>query len=194
MDEFNKNKEESLDAGSQAQKPTITKKTYLITLVVFLVLLSAVWIWKTIEINNLKKTAESEKIELQQQASKQLVSTHEEHLKLLAKPFVWAVRSEMMRDNMSQVNLYMSEMVKEKNFELIALVNEKGTIISSTNKKNEGKAFSTIGNNAGLTSDNTNLQTQQDSMVSMTSPVMGFNNRLGTLFIKYRIPGSSLQN
>lgn len=191
MDELNKNQNESLESGSRAQKPTIERKTFLITLVVFLVLLSALWIWKSVEIRNLKKAAETRQNELQQQASRELVSTHEEHLKLLAKPFVWAVRSEMMRDNMSQVNLYMSEMVREKNFELVALVNEKGMIISSTNKKNEGQPFSTIGKSSDLYTDNTNLQTEQNSMVSMTSPVMGFNNRLGTLFIKYRIPDTA---
>lgn len=175
------------------QNPTITKKTYLITIVIALILLSAIWIWKTVEINNQKKTAENEKQVLQQHASKQIVQTHEQHLKLLAKPFVWAVRSEMMQGNMSQVNLYINEMVKEKNFQRIAVVNDKGIIISSTNKKDEGKHFSTIGNNSDLGINNTKLETQRDSVISMTSPIMGFNTRLGTLFMRYNIPNADFK-
>lgn len=86
----------------------------------------------------------------------------------------------------------MIEMVKEKNFQRIALVNDKGIIVSSANKKDEGKPFSTIGNNGDLGNNNTNMQTQ-DSVINMTSPIMGFNNRLGTLFIKYNIPKAGFQ-
>lgn len=190
MTQFNEGKEDTSKSGSASQGPTIMKKTFLITIVVGLILISAIWIWKTVEISNVKKNAESEKQVLQQRATRQLVQTHEAHLKLLAKPFVWAVRSEMMQGNLSQVNLYMIDMVKEKNIERIALINDKGIIISSTNKKDEGKPFSTVGKVSSLGNNTTMLENEQDSVISMTSPVMGFNNRLGTLFIKYSIPKS----
>jgi hypothetical protein len=190
MTQFNEGKEETLKSKSGSQRPAMMKKTLLITIVVGLVLISAMWIWKTMEISSIRKDADIEKQAVQEQASRQLVQAHEEHLKLLAKPFVWAVRSEMMQGNISQVNLYMNDMVKEKNIERIALLNEKGIIISSTNKKDEGKPFSTIGDMSTLVKDTTMLANQQDSVISMTSPVMGFNNRIGTLFIKYSIPKS----
>ena len=193
MDHINQPQRNNENHHTPVTRPTVDRKIFIITILVALLLIAGIWIWKSIETSNIRKNAETEKEELKQEAKGLIVQTHEQHLKLLAKPFVWAVRSEMMQGNMSQVNLYMIEMVKEKNFQRIALVNDKGIIVSSTNKKDEGKPFSTIGNNADLGNNNTNMQTLQDSVINMTSPVMGFNNRLGTLFVRYSIPRVGFQ-
>lgn len=187
------NKSQGGNNHSPVSKPTVERKTFIITILIALFLIIAVWIWKSIETNNVRKKAKTTQDNLKLEAKNIIVQTNEQHLKLLAKPFVWAVRSEMMQGNMSQANLYMNEMVKEKNFQRIALVNDKGIIVSSTNKKDEGKPFSTIGNNADLGKNNTNVKTLQDTAINMTSPVMGFNNRLGTLFISYTIPKADFQ-
>lgn len=188
MDHTNKTTHGDVNHHSPENTPTVARKTFYITILIALLLIVGLWIWKSIETSNIRKNADTEQESLKQEAKGLIVRAHEHHLRLLAKPFVWAVRSEMMQGNMSQVNLYMNEMVKEKNFQRIALVNDKGVIVSSTNKKDEGKPFSTIGNNSDLTNNDTNLQTLQDSVINMSSPVMGFNNRLGTLVIKYNIP------
>lgn len=173
---------------------TVTRKTLYITILVAIILLVALWAWKAIETNKIRKNAETEQNNLKTEAEGYIVQTHEQHLRLLAKPFVWAVRSQMLEGNMSQVNLYMNEMVKEKNFQRISLVDAQGKIISSTNKKDEGQAFATIGNDADLSNDQTNVQVLQDSVIHLTSPVMGFNNRLGTLVISYNIPKTTFKN
>lgn len=173
---------------------TVTRKTLYITILVAIILLVALWAWKAIETNKIRKNAETEQNNLKTEAEGYIVQTHEQHLRLLAKPFVWAVRSQMLEGNMSQVNLYMNEMVKEKNFQRISLVDAQGKIISSTNKKDERQAFATIGNDADLSNDQTNVQVLQDSVIHLTSPVMGFNNRLGTLVISYNIPKTTFKN
>ncbi|WP_069658471.1 hypothetical protein [Arcticibacter eurypsychrophilus] len=190
---MDKSNEDSQSKKSvQVRSGSAKTKGILITIVVALVLLSGVWIWKTIEISSLKKNAIKDRQTLTEQAKTQIVQSHEAHLKLLAKPFVWAIRSEMMQGNISQVNLYMNEMVKEKNFQSIIVVNDKGIIVSSTDKKNEGKSFSVIGKSSDLSNNGTNLVNLNDSILVMTSPIMGFNNRLGTLYLKYSVPPSSL--
>lgn len=163
------------------------RKRFLITIGSALILLIAVWIWKSMEVSSIKKAAEMQRQILEKKATRHIVHTHEEHLKLLAKAYVWAVRSEMMQGNVNQVNLFANDMVKEKNFQRIVIANDKGIIVSSTNKKDEGQAFSTIGNAAGLSSNNTTVQNEGDSILILTSPIMGFNNRLGTLLIKYAV-------
>lgn len=188
MATFDRENKDNSSPEHNTQNQTISKKIFFITIIIGLILVSGVWIWKTVEIGKLNKGAEIKYQELQKHASTQLVQAHELHMKLLAKPFVWAVRTEMMQNNLSQVNLYMNEMVKEKNFQRIAVINDKGVIVSSTNKKDEGQPFSTIGENSDLEIETTDLKTEQDSVISMTSPIMGFNNRLGTLFIRYSIP------
>lgn len=78
-------------------------------------------------------------------------------------------------------------MVKEKNFLSIVVANNKGIIISSTNKKNEGKEFTSAGKPEYLSADTTVVEKINDSLLIMSSPIMGFNNKLGTLMINYKI-------
>ena len=163
------------------------KRTIGIIVIVGLVLLAGIWIWKSIQINNIRKQAATEQQDIQEQATNQIRQTHEMHLKSLAKPFVWAVRTEMLQNNLSQVNLYVNDMVKEKNFQKIVIANDKGTVILSTNKKEEGKEFGSIGNAAYLSSNNTKIDNINDSTMVVSSPIMGFNNRLGTLMITYAV-------
>lgn len=162
-------------------------KNLLITIIVAVILLSGIVIWKAVAIGNVKKAAEKDRQTLKEQAIANILQSHEHHLKVLAKAYVWAVRTEMMQGNINQVNLFADDMIKEKNFQGIAIANDKGIIISSTNKKDEGQPFSTIGKEDALTSNKTNIDNTGDSILIMTSPIMGFNNRLGTLFIKYSV-------
>lgn len=165
-----------------------TKKTLLITIAVAAALIIGLWIWKSVQIGNIKDNATSEQQQLKEQAVRRVVQSHETHLKLLAKPYVWAVRSELMRGNINQVNLFANDMVKQKNMQRIVVANDKGIIVSSTNKKDEGALFSTIGSDVALNHDSTSVENVNDSVLVMTSPIMGFNNRLGTLLIRYTIP------
>ncbi|MEJ6981279.1 hypothetical protein WG906_12500 [Pedobacter sp. P351] len=192
MAQINDGIPENFSQNPSPKHTSVSRKTYLVTLIVALVLLAGIWVWKVIEVNNIKKAAQIEKEQLYNQASSQIVQIHEQHLKRLSKPFVWAIRSEMMRGNLSQVNLYMNEMVKEKNFQLIVVVNDKGTIVSSTNKKDDGKPFSSIGNTSLLTTNSIEVENNQDSILAVTSPIMGLNNRLGTLYMRYAVPPATL--
>jgi 1,2-phenylacetyl-CoA epoxidase catalytic subunit len=168
-------------------KQSNTTKAFFITIGVALILLIALWVWKSMEVSSTKETAEIERQTIKEKATRHIVQSHEEHLKLLAKAYVWAVRAEMMQGNINQVNLFASDMVKEKNFQRIVIANDKGIIVSSTNKKDEGQPFSTIADEAALSSNNTTVQNESDSILILTSPIMGFNNRLGTLLIKYAV-------
>jgi cytoskeletal protein RodZ len=186
---FNDKTERSIKSHDEVDNPTkrADRKKLLITILVALVLLATLWLWKNIQINNERKEAERKNEMLQERASGLITNAHKEHLKLLAKPYVWAVRTELLKGNINQVNLYANEMVKEKNFQNIVVANDKGVIISSTNKKNEGQPFTSVGKPNYLTSDTTTVENINDSILVMSSPVMGFNNRLGTMMITYKV-------
>jgi sensor histidine kinase regulating citrate/malate metabolism len=179
-------KRSEMRVASNNEGKGISKKAMLIIVGVAVVLLVIVWIWKGIEINNERQKAEQDQQALRTQARTMVTNTNKEHLKLLAKPYVWAIRTELLKGNISQVNTYANEMVKERNFQNIVVADDKGKIISSTNKKDEGKEFTTVGNAAYLNSDNTMVESLNDSIIVMSSPIMGFNNRLGTLMITYK--------
>lgn len=189
MEELDKKSNQNVVTQKSASEIHAAKnrKTMLILIGIALLLLLILWIWKAMEIKRLKKDFATSKIELHEKASKEIVSNNETHLKLLAKPMVWALRTEMMQGNLNQVNLYLNDLVKEKNFQSIAIANQEGIIISSTNKKDEEMPFTSISKEEYLASNETNIENEGDSLLIMTSPIMGFNNRLGTLYIKYVI-------
>lgn len=189
MEDLNKNDDKVLVTEQSASKIQTAKnrKTLFVIIGVALLLLLILWIWKAIEIKGLKRDFETSKVELHEKASKKLVSNNEVHLKLLAKPMIWALRTEMMQGNWNQVNLYLNDLVKENSFQSIAVANEEGIIVASTNKKEEEMPFTSISKAEYLTSNETSVENQADSVLIMTSPIMGFNNRLGTLYIKYGI-------
>ncbi|CAN5386182.1 hypothetical protein BH11BAC5_BH11BAC5_23560 [soil metagenome] len=173
--------------GQEPKAPAKSNKNILITIGIALVLLIALWVWKNIEIKNIRSKAASDYLSLKEQATKSIVASREEQLKLLAKPYVWAVRTEMMKGNINQVNLYALDMIKEENLLRISIANDSGIIVSSTNKKDEGQPFTSIAEAAALTNNNTSVANTGDSILIVTSPIMGFNKRLGTLFIKYAV-------
>lgn len=165
-------------------------KALKVVVIVALVLIAGLWIWKAIEVSRVRKDAEEENERVRQTAVNMITETRAEHLKLLAKPFVWAVRSEMLRSNMEGVNLYLQDMVKEKNFQRIQVADTRGVVIASTDKKTEGKPLGEGG--GALTTDSTMVNNVGDSAWVISSPVMGFNNRLGTLVIDYANPRPKL--
>jgi hypothetical protein len=165
----------------------IQKKIMLGIILVLIIMIAGIWIWKNRQINNVQKQAKRQNEILETRARKLVIDANVQSMKMLAKPYVWAVRSELLKGNINQVNLYANNMVKEKNFESIVVANEKGTIISSTDKKNEGTAFSTVGKASYLANDSTIVDNINDSILVMSSPIMGFNNKLGTLIITYKV-------
>jgi L-lactate utilization protein LutC len=164
----------------------ISKKTLWILVLAAVVLLAGIWIWKEVQIKNIKKEAATDRQQLQNQAESLLVKTQADHLQLLAKPFIWAVRTEMLNKNISQVNQYANDLVKEKNFRSILITDEKGLIVSSTDKKLEGKEYITVGNQSYLSGNATQVN-QINNQLIMSSPIMGFNSRLGTAIITYNL-------
>ena len=169
----------------------VNKRYVLITIIIALVLIGAIWVWNAITIRNLKEKAQTEQLALKKQATDKIIQSHTEHLKLLAKPFVWALRTEMLQGNLNQVNLYMSDMVKERNIQRIIVANAKGIIIASTNKKEEGQPLTTIANDAAAAAQQVTVVANGNLLI-MTSPIMGFNSRLGTLMVSYTVPDLEL--
>lgn len=92
-------------------------KIVLIVCLVATGLIIGIWTWKSTEVSAVKKQSASAKQQLKDEMTNQIHYSEKLYLKSIAKPFVWAIRSEMLKNNISQVNLYANEMVKEKNYQ-----------------------------------------------------------------------------
>lgn len=161
-----------------------------VVIIVALVLLVALWGWKAVQIHSIRKEAREENEKVRTTAVYAIEQNSREQLQLLTKPLVWAIRAEMLRGNMEQVNLYLQDMVKEKNFRRIDIADDKGVIVASTDKKNEGQPLEDAGR--VMQGDSTVVQNMADSTWVISSPIMGLTNRLGTLVIGYAKPRTVL--
>lgn len=157
----------------------IRKNAMLTVIVMSLVCLFGVYLWKDIQSNNRVKAISS-------QATAQLKAKNEAMLLLICKPLIWSIRSEMLRGNMEQVNIFTTDLVREPNFQYIHLVDTEGTIIVSTDKKLEGtKAEGVIDPNQLLVTEPTTL-TDANQLTLVAAPVMGYDRKLGVLLFGYQ--------
>jgi len=156
------------------------KKYPVITAVLFgLLAVVLVYFWKEIEGNYQRKT-------IIEEATTQLQDNNLIMLKLISKPLVWNIRAELLRGNQEQVDLLMNNLVKEKNFQYIHLVDPDGNIMLSTNKQMQGQSLDSGIIWKALLNDSTVVLVDKANVITVVAPVMGFDKRLATLVISYQ--------
>jgi len=168
---------------SDVKKPSafsrfVKKHPVVVAILCGLLAVVAVYFWKEVE-GNMKRKAVVEA------ATIQLQDTNKSMLKLFCKPLVWNVRSEMLRGNMEQVNLLISDLVKENHFQFIYLVDLNGKVMLSTNKKMEGQPIENENLRNTLSSDSTLVIQEEGNQIVLVSPVMGYDKKLATLVVGY---------
>jgi hypothetical protein len=172
----------SKTSGNETSKPKggfIKKNPVLFTVLVALLVIVVVFFWKDIQGKKVKR-------DVVRTANEQLLQNNHEMLALLCKPFVWSVRAEMMRGNLEQVDLFMSDLVKERNFRYIHLVEPGGNVLLSTNKRLEGQNAGDEIEASWLTADSIMVEDLGETTV-VAAPVMGFDRRLATIIFTYEV-------
>lgn len=154
----------------------INRNKMLLVILTALILIGVIWIWKSNQINLIKDSYRD------QYTNRQL-----EELKLLARPYVWAVRKEMLNKNYQQIELYAAEMIRYKGFESILVSDADGIVVSATNKKYEGQSIQLFVDSTHTAPDSTTVFRLNDSLAMVSSPIMGFNSRLGTLILNRKV-------
>ncbi len=136
------------------------------------------YFYKAYEIKGIKES-------LIVQADSLIINQNKRALMLTAKPLVWAIRGEMLRNNLDEINILTTDLVKEKSILDISLLNASGIIINSTNKKLEGSVASDIYKNY-LVVDSIQVLNTSDSVARVIAPVMGYQSKLGVIIMNYK--------
>ncbi len=175
-----------------ATRYSFSRNQLLVTGIVMLLLLVTLWIWKNMEIKALTRQHAEREQQMAMQSAAVLDTAQQHFLALLAKPYVWAIRTEMMQGNLAQVNLYGHDLVKEKNMVSVMVTDPGGKIVAATDKKFEGTPVSALQLPLQLDRDSTMVSKLPNQQYLVVSPIMGFNSKLGALIIQYAPNKSSL--
>lgn len=179
------------DAGKAVPGKPARKKSFIRALfrhwrlvgVLLLALFAAgTYLWKDVAVKR-AKVAAAEVIKDQARANMQLA----------ALPLVWAVRSEMMRGNIEQVNEYLNQFVREPNMKELAVAAADGRIVAATDKRREGTPAADAFPADALKAETITAAVQKDGNILVAAPVMGLNARLGTLVMIASSPAFSLE-
>ncbi len=179
-DEANKSSDEN--GGSNKNNSTfwglIKKHSTITAIIIGLMAIAVVYLWKDIESANQKSTIENT-------AKTQIIDNQKALLKLVAKPFVWSIRTEMLLGNLEQVNILIIDMVKENNFVFIHVIEPNGNVLLSTNKRIEGQPIGDEIDSKLLNVDSPFIMSNNLNKFVVSAPIMGVDRRLATLVFGY---------
>lgn len=178
---------QSAKATKNTRTYTFSSKQLVVAGAVVLFIIITLFIWRIVQVSQLRNAYAKNEAALRSAAKMQLMENSKRHLKLLAKPYTWAVRAAMLQSDLAKVNEYANDIVKEKNVVSVMVVDNKNTVLSSTNKKYEGKDYLSFGTGSYLSVDSATVNNVSDSLLVLASPVMSFNNKLGTIIFSYAV-------
>jgi hypothetical protein len=172
------NAEAKISSVKEKGNSFIKKYPVIFTIIVALILIFCVYYWKNHQ-------AKKQKVSIENMATVQLMQNNVEMLKLLSKPLVWSIRSEMLRGNLEQVNIYTNDMVKEKNFQFIYLISPGDSMLISTDKKFQGQSAKGMFDDKLLKTDSLVVENNDNKTLTIYTPVMGYYSRMATLVYSY---------
>lgn len=162
--------------------------TYLL-LVLLIGTSSGLWLNNKRVLRNQAEAFSNQQITERELAQQTLDSLNTGQLQATMKALVWAVRSELVRDNVEQVDQYFRQFVKMDGVDEITLIDNQGTIRLSTNMKDEGDLLDpSLAEQAMQATDVQFIEFEQQAYLYIVAPVMSYNNRLGTLVLYYDRP------
>jgi hypothetical protein len=98
----------------------------------------------------------------------------------------WAVRGEMIRNNLDQVDQFFTEIVRLPNTERVLLVGTDNKVLIATDRRLKGAdAVALVGADA-LQLPQVSVRAGQDGTRELVIPVMGLNARIGTVILTAR--------
>lgn len=172
-----------IENDSQLKKPSkvwaFIKKHKYYALLIALLIVSIIWHFVNLSI--LKSKFQDQKTSIENTYKFKLDSLNTNRLQLTAKTFSWAIRSELLRNNSEQINLFFNDFIKNESIEKLQFINsENNTIEVSTDKKDEGTA------DVKYTSIDKQLISQDSTSFELATPISGLNSKIGVFVMKVK--------
>jgi hypothetical protein len=157
----------------------------------FLGIIIVIFAWKQIAVgkveSDMAKKLDNERAVITQQAreyaDKQYIKEEERFGQVLS----WAVRGELIRNNIDQIDQYLSEIVKMKDTERVVLVGDDGQLLVSTDKRLEETKGIEIFPKEILNLQKITVKSDVDGKKLLVVPVMGLNKKIATVVVSYKL-------
>ncbi|ABI59520.1 MULTISPECIES: hypothetical protein [Nitrosomonas] len=169
------------------------------SILVFLGVLLLVFVWKQIAVNQAESRLEKGQAELAlklEQESTALVKKAREYAdsqynkeeERFGQVLAWAVRGELIRNNLDQIDQYLSELVRTKDTERVVLISDEGKLLVSTDKRLITEDASNLYPKEILDLQTITVKSDVAGKKLLVVPVMGLNKRMATIIISYNPP------
>ena len=151
---------------------------------VLLLLVGGTYAWKVWTERGLERRFAAERSQLSTTQRQALAVQARDLLRLAARPLGWAVRAELLRGNVGQVDDYFREFVRERGVSSVLLVGPDRKILLASNRKLETQAADAFVSKTILDAPDVTIE-EAGGLIRLGVPVMGFDRRLGVLVIDY---------
>jgi len=149
-------------------------------------------IWKTIAVSKVEsdmaKKLEGERVLITQQAREYADQQYTKEEERFGQVLSWAVRGELIRHNIDQIDQYLSEIVKMKDTERVVLIGEDGQLLVSTDKRLEETKGVELFPKEILNLQKVTVKSDVDGKKILVVPVMGLNKKIATVVVSYKQP------
>ncbi len=147
--------------------------------------------WKFIAVSKVEsdmtKKLENERVLITQQAREYADLQYIKEEERFGQVLSWAVRGELIRNNIDQIDQYLSEIVKMKDTERVVLVNDDGQLLVSTDKRLEEAKGTEIFPKEILNLQKITVKSDVDNKKLLVIPVMGLNKKIATVVVSYKL-------
>jgi len=148
-------------------------------------------VWKFIAVSKVEsdmaKKLENERVMIKQQAREYADTQYAREEERFGQVLSWAVRGELIRNNLDQIDQYLSEIVKMKDTERVVLINEEGQLLVSTDKRLEETKGTELFPKEILNLQKITIKSDVDGRKILVIPVMGLNKKIATVVVSYKL-------
>ncbi len=161
---------------------------YIVALVGVIVIIFA---WKIIAVSKVEsdmgKKLENERVIITQQAREYADKQYLREEERFGQVLSWAVRGELIRNNIDQIDQYLSEIVKMKDTERVVLIGDNGQLLVSTDKRLEEAKGTEIFPKEILNLQKVTVKSDVDGRKILVVPIMGLNKKIATVVVSYKL-------
>gem|GEM_PF-5362616 len=146
------------------------------------------YLWRRASLWRLRRTARREREALMTGAAKAADDLVAQAAGLAGITLEWAVRAELVRDDLRDVEEYMLHIAKRPRVIRALVARRDGVVIAATDKKLKSQQLDRVV--GGLPAESSDAQSERpdEHTLRLVVPIMGLESRLGTLVFEYERP------